>query len=96
MFILNVHGVSVVFETSIQLRGTAHILPEERAKATFDVELLTNYLDGGKKNTLRRRNFIVGSLEGPYKDGFMEKVFSYISVYKASYLLYHKFPTFTP
>eukprot|EP00298_Acanthocystis_sp_HF-20_P001728 c12163_g1_i1.p1 GENE.c12163_g1_i1~~c12163_g1_i1.p1 ORF type:complete len:696 (-),score=300.82 c12163_g1_i1:9-2096(-) len=35
--------------------GTGNVLPEERKKATFDVEKLTNFLDGGKKNTIKRR-----------------------------------------
>ena len=53
--------------------GTAHFLPQERANASFDVELLTNYLDGGKADTFRRRNFILAGLEEQYPDGFMEK-----------------------
>eukprot|EP01052_Picozoa_sp_SAG31_P012512 SAG31_NODE_733_length_12491_cov_7.073112_17_plen_131_part_00 len=40
--------------------GTAGILPAERAKATFDVEIMTNLLDGGVEETERRR-FIVGA-----------------------------------
>lgn len=27
--------------------GTANVLPEERAKASFDIEKMTNVLDGG-------------------------------------------------
>ena len=40
--------------------GTAGILDQERAKASFIVEKLTNYIDGGEKNTARRR-FIMES-----------------------------------
>ena len=43
--------------------GTAELLPRERARATFDPEVLTNILDGGKEATKRRR-FILGPQEG--------------------------------
>jgi len=43
--------------------GTSHILPEERARATFNKELLTNFLDGGEKATQKRR-WIVSTSEG--------------------------------
>jgi acyl-CoA oxidase len=35
--------------------GTADILPAERVKATFNVEKMTNVLDGGPEKTKRRR-----------------------------------------
>lgn len=35
--------------------GTAHFLPAERARASFDVLKLTHLLDGGEKQTARRR-----------------------------------------
>lgn len=35
--------------------GTSDILPSERARATFPIEKLTNYLDGGVEGTKRRR-----------------------------------------
>jgi len=35
--------------------GTADELPNERKKATFDIETMTNILDGGPKKTARRR-----------------------------------------
>ena len=35
--------------------GTAHILPRERASASFSVERLTHVLDGGEEFTERRR-----------------------------------------
>ena len=35
--------------------GTAHILPRERAKASFATETLTNILDGGEEYTTQRR-----------------------------------------
>jgi len=35
--------------------GTAGVLPAERSKATFDVEKMTNFIDGGKEKTKRRR-----------------------------------------
>jgi hypothetical protein len=37
--------------------GTADELPLERKKASFDVEMMTNCLDGGKDQTARRRFF---------------------------------------
>ena len=43
--------------------GTAHILPEERKKATFEIEKLTNVFDGGPEKTKRRR-FIISPSEG--------------------------------
>ena len=42
-------------EQSYTSGGTAHILPAERAKASFDVEKLTNVLDGGQEFTAKRR-----------------------------------------
>ena len=41
--------------------GTADELPLERKKASFDVETMTNCLDGGKDQTARRRFFQRGS-----------------------------------
>lgn len=38
--------------------GTAHILPAERQKATFEIKKLTNMLFGGEEN-VRRRRFIL-------------------------------------
>jgi acyl-CoA oxidase len=35
--------------------GTSHILPEERKKASFNVEDLIHFLNGGKDNTKRRK-----------------------------------------
>lgn len=35
--------------------GTADILPQERSRASFDVEKLINVLDGGEEKTARRR-----------------------------------------
>lgn len=35
--------------------GTADILPKERAKSTFDLEELIDYLNGGKDSTKRRK-----------------------------------------
>mmetsp|Transcript_2951 Transcript_2951/g.3488 ORF Transcript_2951/g.3488 Transcript_2951/m.3488 type:complete len:727 (-) Transcript_2951:2991-5171(-) len=55
----NVHGSEV---PSWDSGGTAGILPAERAKASFDVEKMTNFIDGGKKETFRRR-WITGSTE---------------------------------
>lgn len=43
--------------------GTADILPKERAKATFEVEKMTNILDGSTRATERRR-FIISTTEG--------------------------------
>jgi hypothetical protein len=37
--------------------GTANALDEERKKCSFDVETMTNCLDGGKDQTARRRFF---------------------------------------
>lgn len=42
--------------------GTAEELPMERKKATFDIEVMTNCLDGGKDQTARRRFFQRGTL----------------------------------
>ena len=35
--------------------GTAHLLPRERASASFDVRKLTFFIDGGPKATAHRR-----------------------------------------
>jgi len=37
--------------------GTAHILPQERAKSKFNVQDMTDYLNGGKELTKRRKFF---------------------------------------
>lgn len=42
-------------EESRSSGGTAHLLGLERKRATFNVENLTNFLDGGEKATERRR-----------------------------------------
>ena len=41
--------------------GTAHLLDEERRRCSFDVETMTNCLDGGKDQTARRRFFQSGA-----------------------------------
>jgi len=43
--------------------GTADVLPEERSRATFDAEKMTNILDGGPEATARRR-FILSPTSG--------------------------------
>ena len=43
--------------------GTSKVLPAERAKASFDSEKMTNFFDGGKKKTARRR-FIISPTKG--------------------------------
>ena len=40
--------------------GTSHILPRERSKATFDVNVLRDYLNGGPEFTKRRK--FIGSI----------------------------------
>mmetsp|Transcript_24293 Transcript_24293/g.29642 ORF Transcript_24293/g.29642 Transcript_24293/m.29642 type:complete len:715 (-) Transcript_24293:258-2402(-) len=42
-------------EQSWEFGGTSHILPRERERATFDVKEMTHFLDGGEKETARRR-----------------------------------------
>jgi hypothetical protein len=42
--------------------GTAGVLPAERELASFDTETMTRFLDGGMKETIRRR-WIMGSSE---------------------------------
>jgi acyl-CoA oxidase len=63
---LSLDALPTLVPSNVQSRisgGTADILPMERKKATFDVNKLTTFLDGGKKNTKRRR-FIIS----PNKD----------------------------
>mmetsp|Transcript_39711 Transcript_39711/g.64460 ORF Transcript_39711/g.64460 Transcript_39711/m.64460 type:complete len:697 (-) Transcript_39711:741-2831(-) len=43
--------------------GTEDVLPMERLKSSFDVEVMTHVLDGGVKNTMRRR-WITAAHEG--------------------------------
>ena len=40
--------------------GTSHILPSERAKASFDTETLINIMDGGEEYTTQRRFIMNG------------------------------------
>ena len=47
--------------------GTAHILPAERKKASFDVEELIHYLNGGKDNT-KKRKFIESTISKDPED----------------------------
>ena len=51
-------GLAPSSEHSATSGGTAHILPAERAKATFDVEKLTNWWDGGSSEDTSRRRWI--------------------------------------
>ena len=54
--------------------GTAHILPKERAKASFDVERLTHVLDGGEEFTEKRR-WIQRSHDGAFAaNGEMDRI----------------------
>ena len=48
-------GLSPSAEASFGSGGTAHLLPAERARASFDTELLTNFIDGGVEATAKRR-----------------------------------------
>lgn len=48
--------------------GTAHVLPGERARASFVVEKMTNILDGGEEKTKRRR-WIMSMLNGKDSSG---------------------------
>lgn len=51
--------------------GTADILPNERKRSTFNIQTMTNILDGGPKKT-RRRKFI----ESPTKDlDYFDKIY---------------------
>jgi acyl-CoA oxidase len=77
--------------------GTEHVLPQERAQATFDVEKVTNLLDGNEKATKRRRWFI-GHNEGMgltdrynmrREDLFKKHCSDFITIHK-------KFPNFKP
>lgn len=56
----NVPELIKLVPSEIQSRvsgGTSHILPRERAKTKFDVKILTDYLNGGKEGTKRRKFF---------------------------------------
>lgn len=52
---------------SLTCGGTANVLPEERKKATFDVNVLYEYLCGGKEN-VKRRKFIENVITKEYHD----------------------------
>ncbi|MFM7854898.1 MAG: hypothetical protein ACKO96_23950, partial [Flammeovirgaceae bacterium] len=47
--------------------GTSHLLPEERAKASFNVEELYDFLNGGKEGT-KRRHFIESTISKDPED----------------------------
>ena len=51
--------------------GTSHILPLERKKATFNIEIMTNILDGGKEFTTKRR-WIQNSHDDAFEDNDQE------------------------
>lgn len=62
---VSLSAVEITTPSNTQSRlsgGTADILPAERARATFNVEKMTNLLDGGAKTTERRR-FIISVTE---------------------------------
>ena len=46
--------------------GTAAILPAERAKASFDVEKLTNFIDGSAERTKKRRWIVAQTANDEY------------------------------
>ena len=48
-------GATLTASSSGLSGGTSHLLPAERANATFETELMTNTLDGGAQATARRR-----------------------------------------
>jgi len=62
--------------------GTAHVLPAERLKASFNVERLVNFLDGGKAFTTKRRwiqdahDEALQPYEGPYSSALQVMVHS--------------------
>lgn len=43
--------------------GTSWILPAERKKATFNVDKMTNVIDGGEEKT-KRRKFLLSPMKG--------------------------------
>ncbi len=47
--------------------GTSHILPEERARSSFNVEELYDFLNGGKEGT-KRRHFIESTISKDPED----------------------------
>ena len=70
--------------------GTSGVLPAEEKRATFDVEKMTNFLDGGVEKTKRRR-WIVSQTEGEdfsqrsemgRADQMKEHVRSFIDIHK--------------
>lgn len=62
---ISLHPLQKAVPSTVESRnsgGTAHILPEERKKASFEIEKLTNVFDGGPEKTKRRR-FIISPSE---------------------------------
>jgi acyl-CoA oxidase len=57
-FVADVHNLEPGPSASWNSGGTAHVLPAERAQASFAVDALTHILDGGEEET-RRRRFII-------------------------------------
>jgi len=77
--------------------GTADILPMERKKASFQVEKLTNFLDGGEEKTARRR-FIISPSEGTtMADKYYETRETQMKEHLRHFISIHKkFPGFVP
>jgi len=54
--------------------GTSHILPEERARSSFNVEELYDFLNGGKEGT-KRRHFIESTISKDPED--LHRIYNY-------------------
>ena len=81
---------------SLTSGGTADILPKERAKSSFDVQELIHILNGGEKNTKKRKfleSFMNKDLHLHYNhtrpELYKNRVKDFIDVHK-------KFPNYKP
>jgi len=70
--------------------GTAHILPEERARASFPVEKMTNFIDGSAERTKKRRWIIAQTLNDDYLGKVETSRADQIQVHVKSFIDIHK------
>jgi len=70
--------------------GTASVLPAERARASFEVEKMTNFLDGGADRTKKRRWIISQTLNDEYLGKVETSRADQIKVHLKSFIDVHK------
>ena len=84
-------------KSSINSGGTADMLPNERKKASFNVDTMINILDGGKKSSARKK-LIKSTIKNlDYSDRYYSSRPELFKNHIKEYIRIHKsFPNFVP